>query len=569
MEKGAHIKEISGGVFRGKNDAVHLTDDSRQGTSIDRISGGEFYQTQTESGLHGVALFVQNYARVGEISGGYFEAARNQALTVIRGGRIDEVSGGEFTTKRTGTYVAQIYNSEASYPTSSIGTISGGYFHGGDYGIWSIGRNGDGGTEIGSITGGKFESKTSLQNDSHSVIGSISGGTFTGEVRGIFNAGDIEEISGTAEVVGNGDSGIYNYMGGTIGEISGGTIIATYDIFSEALVNSGTIDLISGGTIIGEWSAINSEYGKIDTISDGVFWSKNSFAICVGQALKLEPGLGESSRKGMGRYQSGGGQPIFDNEKLVAYPVNPQLNIPWSMSSANETEAVAGIPDVGFRYLALPVWDLMYDANIPGGSDGSAVVLPGSQMGIDANNASAAVGSPKGTPTGAAVTYGFAGWNTQTDGLGTTYKETDAVPAQPDGTVVTLYAQWTQKPVTTCAIVYNGNGNTGGEVPVDVRSPYARGSIVTILGRNNMTKENYTFKGWATTAAGEVEYAPAQTFSIAADTTLYAVWKSNASPKTGEGSNMTGWIVALVASALGMLSIFLWYKRRQRKGMKQ
>jgi uncharacterized repeat protein (TIGR02543 family) len=120
------------------------------------------------------------------------------------------------------------------------------------------------------------------------------------------------------------------------------------------------------------------------------------------------------------------------------------------------------------------------------------------------------------------TSYTFAGWNTKSDGSGTSY----AVAATfTMGTANdTLYAKWTQSP--TYAVIYNGNGNTGGTAPVDSNA-YSQGTTVTVKGNTGaLVKTSYTFAGWNTKSDGSgTSYAAAATFAMgAANDTLYAKW---------------------------------------------
>jgi uncharacterized repeat protein (TIGR02543 family) len=80
----------------------------------------------------------------------------------------------------------------------------------------------------------------------------------------------------------------------------------------------------------------------------------------------------------------------------------------------------------------------------------------------------------------------------------------------------------------TCRVTYNGNNNTSGNSPIDVSSPYASGSTVTVLGNSVspvLTKSEFTFAGWNTLANGSgTSYSEGNTFKITADTTFYAQW---------------------------------------------
>jgi len=81
---------------------------------------------------------------------------------------------------------------------------------------------------------------------------------------------------------------------------------------------------------------------------------------------------------------------------------------------------------------------------------------------------------------------------------------------------------------TAYTVTYNGNGSTGGAIPVDASSPYASGATVTVKANTGtLIKSGYSFTGWNTLADGSgTTYAASgsATFSIAANTTLYAQW---------------------------------------------
>lgn len=81
-------------------------------------------------------------------------------------------------------------------------------------------------------------------------------------------------------------------------------------------------------------------------------------------------------------------------------------------------------------------------------------------------------------------------------------------------------------PPATYTITYNGNTNTGGNVPTDGSSPYTVGSTVTILGNTGtLVVTGFTFSGWNTAANGSgTQYSPGNTFVINANAILYARW---------------------------------------------
>jgi uncharacterized repeat protein (TIGR02543 family) len=488
MEHGAHLSEISGGVFTGNIDAVHLTDDD---TVIDLISSGVFYQTDADTLLHGHAIFVQNNATITEISGGYFDAVRNSALVLIRGGKVGTISGGEFVVHRTGTilnndrnaavWIENGWQSEGGKGTG-INAITGGRFIGTNFGVLAIDED-NVYSYIHSITGGEFSGTVALQNDRGSVINEISGGTFTGS-QGIFNVGEITKIGGADLVVtGNTGPGIYNWPGGVIKEINGGLIrnIAS----GNGIGNYGEIHLISGGTIIGAYSAINcisSLYGngKLGTISNGVFWGKTSYAIILAFDLTLEPGL--TADKGHGRYQSGNGA-IFNNEALVKYPYG------YQMSTISQVETVPGVGD-DFRYLILGAtsggtepeyFHVIYAGN----------VFTSGSVPVDSNEyADGDIVTVLGQGSIAKTGYTFLGWSTSSSATLATYVAGSTFTITDD---TMLYAVWSQNAYTV-TFAPGAHGTFTAQITTGLHYGDATPAAPTVTGETG-----WRFAGWTPT----------------------------------------------------------------------
>lgn len=74
------------------------------------------------------------------------------------------------------------------------------------------------------------------------------------------------------------------------------------------------------------------------------------------------------------------------------------------------------------------------------------------------------------------------------------------------------------------SLVYNGNGSTGGTVPPTVE--YDKGATVTVAGNTGgLVKTGFDFAGWNTLENGSgTTYQGGNTFTINANTTLYALW---------------------------------------------
>ena len=74
-------------------------------------------------------------------------------------------------------------------------------------------------------------------------------------------------------------------------------------------------------------------------------------------------------------------------------------------------------------------------------------------------------------------------------------------------------------------VTYNGNGSTGGSVPVD-STAYASGAQVTVMGNTGgLAKAGAALGFWNTAADGTgKEFDPGNTFTISSNVTLYAQW---------------------------------------------
>jgi uncharacterized repeat protein (TIGR02543 family) len=137
--------------------------------------------------------------------------------------------------------------------------------------------------------------------------------------------------------------------------------------------------------------------------------------------------------------------------------------------------------------------------------------------------------------------FKFAGWNTRADGNGTSYGRDVEFEAQD--TLIILYARWTDK--ETFTITYDGNGNTSGEVPVDINNYEKEKSAVLKKNVGRLAKTGYRFVGWCADKDGNgTRYAPEDTVQILGNTVMYAVWGQIITYKiTYDGNNNTGGMV--------------------------
>jgi uncharacterized protein (TIGR02145 family)/uncharacterized repeat protein (TIGR02543 family) len=122
---------------------------------------------------------------------------------------------------------------------------------------------------------------------------------------------------------------------------------------------------------------------------------------------------------------------------------------------------------------------------------------------------------------------------------------------------MTVFAHWI--PVYT--VTYNGNGNTGGNVPGDGNT-YVNGYTVTVLGQGTLTRPNYSFAGWNTQADTlGANYLNGNTFSMGSvDVTLYAKWRMNPPTITTQPTSTTCPVNDSVTFAVGATGASLGYQ---------
>jgi len=115
--------------------------------------------------------------------------------------------------------------------------------------------------------------------------------------------------------------------------------------------------------------------------------------------------------------------------------------------------------------------------------------------------------------------YTFMGWNTLADGTGTALAA--GTTFSMGSANVLLYAQWSPSMYT---VTYHGNGNAGGNPPVD-ENTYAWEGTATVLGNVNGLFAYANFVGWNTAADGSgTTWQPGLTMMMTANVDLYAIW---------------------------------------------
>ncbi len=80
-------------------------------------------------------------------------------------------------------------------------------------------------------------------------------------------------------------------------------------------------------------------------------------------------------------------------------------------------------------------------------------------------------------------------------------------------------------PNPTYSVTYDGNGSTGGTIPIDSTS-YGQGqTVIALANTGNLVKTGFVFSGWNTQMDGlGTNYLQTQEFTISGNVTLYAKW---------------------------------------------
>lgn len=143
--------------------------------------------------------------------------------------------------------------------------------------------------------------------------------------------------------------------------------------------------------------------------------------------------------------------------------------------------------------------------------------------------------------------YTFKGWNTKSDGTGTSYSNKQSVNnlTTTNGATVSLYAQWNPN---TYTIKFNGNGSTSGSM-ASMSMTY---DVSKSLTANAFTKSGYHFSGWNTKADGSgtsfynKQSVKNLTSTNGATVTLYAQWSTNSYTIAFSGNGNTGGITSIM-----------------------
>jgi len=114
--------------------------------------------------------------------------------------------------------------------------------------------------------------------------------------------------------------------------------------------------------------------------------------------------------------------------------------------------------------------------------------------------------------------FAFTGWNTKTDGTGTSYKDEETVIILDH---LVLYAQW-ETTAEIFTVTFHPNGATDG----DMEPQQFKEGVSQALSPNGFLFDDYWFSGWNTSSDGKGKsFRNEQIVSVTSDMTLYAQWE--------------------------------------------
>ncbi|MBU6159053.1 MAG: InlB B-repeat-containing protein, partial [Bacteroidetes bacterium] len=258
----------------------------------------------------------------------------------------------------------------------------------------------------------------------------------------------------------------------------------------------------------------------------GAYARINTFFVAPGGIVNYSIGAGGISSVMNGVANPGGDTWFSSNSTILAKGGAGALSLVCSSSSGNLRCSSGWGTSNG------SIGDVVY----AGGSGASGSTYSGgggssagtSSKGNDASNANGAAavtgGGIGGDGRTASNGNGVAPGSGNGGGGGGAWASSDEIQrlggSGASGKIIITYF------TSRFGVLYHGNGNTGGSVPLDGSSPYASNGVVTVLGNTgSLVKTGFIFTGWNTAADGSgTAYEENEIFNISANTTLFAQW---------------------------------------------
>ncbi|WNR45164.1 InlB B-repeat-containing protein [Paenibacillus roseipurpureus] len=313
---------------------------------------------------------------------------------------------------------------------------------------------------------------TGIVGGYHENVGGLVGANVGGNISGSYTAGQVEGY------------------GTNVGGLAGLN-------HSASITNSYSTASVRGRTVVGGLVGQNEEYATITTSYALGSVDTNEYEGSHGGLVGLNFSSTTSSyyisEFPEPDYGSGAGKLSAHLKLLSTYDSSWDFENIWDFDSSQNN----GYPILRSFYVKLT-----YDGN--GNTEGN---VPASHFYLDGESVSVANNGLNLVRTG----FTFAGWNTSSDGSGTSYAVGDTVQITAD---TTLYAKWTQ---IKYIVTFDSNG---GELVSKLNIDY--GLKITPVP-TAPKKENFIFDAWYKDSDRTMLWNFA-TDAVLGDTTLYANW---------------------------------------------
>lgn len=303
----------------------------------------------------------------------------------------------------------------------------------------------------------------------------------------------------TGETGAGGYAGILMVGGYTV---DGGSVTGTGGSFGVRSAGSGGITVTNGGSVIGRGADIAT--------SSGVF--------VLNSDLTVTDGTVEGQGGRLGVYAGGDISALDSTVEGTTYAYGSDGSGSYGAVIANGTITAANGRIIE-NYTRTEYFDHAYQVPYQGGRNMT-----------DYRNytwtISSGTGQVESDPDGAGIRATESGTGTLT--AVRTQNVADEVVRLDDVSLhqINIPVELTVDPNPEYSVTYEGNGATGGNVPVDTSNPYNEGDTVTVLDNTgDLSLDDFQFGGWSTSPDGGTVYHAGDTFLMPGqNVTLYAVW---------------------------------------------
>lgn len=263
------------------------------------------------------------------------------------------------------------------------------------------------------------------------------------------------------------------------------------------------------GPVVNHWRCGLDEGHSLDEVkadfSCAVFFQSQAWGFSIDYNNFYVSINGNKASGSNARIRIGSGQTVDVGclrHNVTVYRTHSDQDI-WVEGQFNNTSGYMNGSSTAGGWVRVPKksnWAVTYNANGGSGAPGNQTKWYGEDLTLQA---------AQPTRTG----HNFAGWATSASGPVAYYPS----GRYTNNSALNLYAKWNPH---TYTVSYNANGGSGA--PGNQTKTYGQNLTLSSV---RPYRQNYNFKGWATSPSGGVVYQPGSTYSGNSGVTLYAVWE--------------------------------------------